>query len=258
MTFSIITVVFNNIEGLLATAASIDKLDRGSRDLEWLVVDGCSEDGTREWLGSHKPEYRFRWVSEPDNGLYDAMNKGIDLAVGDYLLFMNGGDCFANGQVLTKLDEAILRSDSPALLYGDSEDVDEHGGIHRRKARDVMAILRGMITQHQAMVFSREALGQLRYEYKKYPLSADYALISRLVISHRREKIVRVNFVICRYLLGGLNEQQRVQAIREDYDIRTRILGMSRPKALVYRLAHLLHFGLKKSMPSLMRRVRYG
>ncbi|MEJ1999753.1 MAG: glycosyltransferase [Maritimibacter sp.] len=114
--FTIITVTWNNLAGLKTTAASIAA--QSSADFEWRVVDGASKDQTPDWLATCETPGLI-WISEQDNGLYDAMNKAIDKARGRYLIFMNAGDEFADSDVLARTSDEISRSPAD-VLYGDS------------------------------------------------------------------------------------------------------------------------------------------
>ena len=100
MILSIITVSFNNLDGLTKTTNSI--IEQTFRDFEWIVIDGGSSDGSKEYLIKNS-KYISYWCSEPDNGIYNAMNKGIMKAKGNYLLFMNSGDFLFNKHVLKKV-----------------------------------------------------------------------------------------------------------------------------------------------------------
>ena len=95
MLLSIITVAFRNLAGIVKTHASLAHLAQADDiSFEWIVVDGGSNDGTREYLENLNGIYNLRFVSEPDNGIYDAMNKGIEMAQGKFALFLNSGDIF--------------------------------------------------------------------------------------------------------------------------------------------------------------------
>lgn len=95
MLLSIITVAFRNLAGIVKTHASLAHLAQADViSFEWIVVDGGSNDGTREYLENLNGIYNLRFVSEPDNGIYDAMNKGIEMAQGKFALFLNSGDIF--------------------------------------------------------------------------------------------------------------------------------------------------------------------
>jgi len=97
MKLSIITINYNNCNGLADTIRSVEA--QTLKDFEWIVVDGGSTDGSRDLIEAHADSFSY-WVSEPDNGIYHAMNKGIKEAGGEYLLFLNSGDMLADNQVV--------------------------------------------------------------------------------------------------------------------------------------------------------------
>ena len=94
---SIITINKNNCEGLQRTIDSV--LSQTWHDFEWIVIDGDSTDGSKELIEKYQKHFTY-WCSEPDKGIYNAMNKGITASKGEYLIFMNSGDCFYNEMVL--------------------------------------------------------------------------------------------------------------------------------------------------------------
>ncbi|STH36395.1 glycosyl transferase family protein [Escherichia coli] len=95
MLLSVVTVAFRNVDGVVKTWRSLAHLANDpSLTFEWIVVDGGSNDGTAEFLEKRNGQYHLRYVSEPDKGLYDAMNKGIRMAQGKFVLFLNSGDSF--------------------------------------------------------------------------------------------------------------------------------------------------------------------
>ncbi|MGM9777448.1 MAG: glycosyltransferase family 2 protein [Prevotella sp.] len=112
MKLSIITVNLNNLEGLKKTYESV--VCQTFTDYEWLVIDGGSTDGSREFIEEHNDKFAY-WCSEPDKGIYNAMNKGIVRAKGEYLNFMNSGDCFACEETLTGVFGKLRTAD---ILYG--------------------------------------------------------------------------------------------------------------------------------------------
>lgn len=111
-TLSIITVNFNNRDGLQKTIDSV--VAQSFRDFEWIVIDGGSTDGSRELLEQYAGHFSY-WVSEPDKGIYNAMNKGIKVAVGKYLLFLNSGDWLADEDALRDVFDVSRTAD---ILYG--------------------------------------------------------------------------------------------------------------------------------------------
>lgn len=110
---SIITINYNDKNGLTKTIESV--VNQTLSDFEFIVIDGNSSDGSKEVIEDYKNQISY-WVSEPDSGIYNAMNKGIRAAKGDYVLFMNSGDCFLDETILSKCDK--LLNDNFDIYYG--------------------------------------------------------------------------------------------------------------------------------------------
>ena len=113
MTLSIITINYNNLEGLKKTIESV--CSQTYRDYEWIVIDGGSTDGSRELIEENKSHIHY-WVSEPDNGIYHAMNKGIAQAKGDYCQFLNSGDYYIAPNTL---QQVFSHDELADVNYGD-------------------------------------------------------------------------------------------------------------------------------------------
>lgn len=205
-TFSIITITLNNLEGLRKTHNSIKNLRED--DFEWIIIDGASTDGTIKFLN----DLNIPHISESDKGLYDAMNKGIDNAHGDYLIFMNAGDCFANADALS----AINTSHTLDFIYGDALEVLEGQQI-TKKSRAHDKITQGMITHHQSMIYRRDAIGDQRYNLT-YKIAADYDFTYRFI--KRVKNIAYHPAPICIFESGGLSERNAAQGRKEQYKIR--------------------------------------
>lgn len=116
MKLSIITINYNNCAGLEKTSQSI--LSLNYNDFEWIIIDGGSTDGSKELIESLVEETNLTfWCSEKDNGIYNAMNKGIQHSNGDYLIFMNSGDCFFSSDILNKVFNKGIKAD---IIYGNA------------------------------------------------------------------------------------------------------------------------------------------
>lgn len=117
-TLSIITINRNNAVGLDKTIQSV--LSSTMTDYEYIVVDGDSEDDSVDVIRKYESKYsgRFKWISEPDKGIYNAMNKGIEMASGKYLQFLNSGDCLVSDTVIQRMVDALKENDYPSILYG--------------------------------------------------------------------------------------------------------------------------------------------
>src|SRR5688500_16281265 len=113
---SIITINFNNKPGLEQTIRSVQA--QNSDQIEYLIIDGNSTDGSRELIETNNEIVNY-WVSEPDNGIYDAMNKGIKQATGDYLMFLNSGDYLLEHSTIQNCFDFIEKNPGAEIYYGD-------------------------------------------------------------------------------------------------------------------------------------------
>jgi glycosyltransferase involved in cell wall biosynthesis len=118
MTLSIITINRNNAIGLEKTMRSV--ICQKCKDFEYIVIDGASTDGSKSVIQRFAQEHErtIKWVSEPDNGIYNAMNKGIGIASGEYVQFLNSGDLLASDDVTERMYESLKNNDIPSILYG--------------------------------------------------------------------------------------------------------------------------------------------
>lgn len=241
---SIITVTLNNLDGLKRTGISIQSQDFSS--LEWIVVDGNSSDGTKEFLAKTDAN----WISEPDRGLYDAMNKGTQRIRGEYVIFMNAGDQFHDSQILTKIAGEIHKGAD--FIYGDCLEVGENGK-HFRKARFHAHGKRGMFASHQAMVYRANLLKDLRYD-ETYGISADYDFTCRFL-----QKAGTISYIpapLCRFETGGISQQKPLKGRAEQFRIRKKLkLVNPLTNALIFAGQSVL-WNLRQSLPCLYWRVR--
>ena len=134
MNLSIITINRNNAAGWKKTMNSV--AIQNCKDFEYIVVDGDSSDGSVEVIRELESSFgdKLKWVSEPDKGIYNAMNKGIKMASGDYLQFLNSGDCLASENVICQMFEALISNGSPTILYGNMLKDIKGGGLRRDRS----------------------------------------------------------------------------------------------------------------------------
>lgn len=208
MLLSVITVCFNDRPNLARTLESIKS--QGNQEFEWVVIDGGSTDGTIEMLERAKMP-QLKWVSQPDSGIYDAMNKGARLATGDYVYFLNAGDCFYSPEVLTRLAE-VLKSRRPDFLYGKVKCVGN--GIEYLKGHQISIaeFKLGMPICHQAALYRRDRLPPKPYD-DRFTLIADYILTRNLM---RNSNYVEFfDDLIAIYDLGGVSSRQHFLILSE-------------------------------------------
>lgn len=150
--FSIITVTYNAEKVLEDTIQSI--VTQSYKNVEYIIVDGGSTDGTLAIVNKYR-EHIHTVVSEPDKGLYDAMNKGIKLATGDYLCFLNAGDGLHEDDTLLQIAHSLTRTILPDVIYGETDIVDSEGHFlykRRLSAPETLhwkSFKKGMLVCHQ-------------------------------------------------------------------------------------------------------------
>lgn len=223
--FSIITITFNAAGVIEPTLKSV--LEQTYSNYEYLLIDGGSTDGTVEKAKASGIEFAHI-VSERDNGLYDAMNKGMKLASGDYLCFLNAGDSFYSPQTLqTIADTASGEEELPHVLYGETAEVDEARNfvrMRRLKAPDKLtwrSFKDGMLVCHQAF-YARRDIAPL-YDLK-YRLSADVDWCIRVMKAS--SKLVKVDAVVVNYLQNGLSLKHHRASLVERFRIMSRHYGL--------------------------------
>lgn len=202
MKLSIITVNLNNREGLQRTIDSV--VCQTFRDFEWIVIDGDSTDGSRELIEQYADHFAY-WVSEPDKGIYNAMNKGIRAAYGEYLQFLNSGDCLKE---ITTLDKVFLKSITGDIIYGDcavrvsDTKLDE---IHYKPTFSLKLLLDGSIN-HQSSFIKRELLLDEPYD-ESLRIVSDRKFFIRKALEGK--SFVHINHIIATFDTTGISSTQR-------------------------------------------------
>ena len=167
---TIITINYNNREGLLKTIESV--ISQTFKDYEWIVIDGGSHDGSRELIERYSDHFSY-WVSEPDNGVYHAMNKGIRLAKGEYLQFLNSGDWFFDE---TSLERCFRHSFTSDIVYGDLCFVKQDGGMKKSHFPNPLTLryFYRFSLGHNASFIKRELLQEDLYD-ERFRIVSDWA-----------------------------------------------------------------------------------
>lgn len=218
---SVITVVYNNVNDIERTLLSV--LNQTYKEIEYIVIDGQSTDGTLPIIESYKDRIT-KIISEKDNGIYDAMNKGLATATGDYVLFMNSADEFYAPDTVANVFATAIDAD---IYYGETEMIDATGknlGRRRHKAPANFtwkSFKYGMSVSHQAIYIKRSLTG---YYDAKYKLSADIDWILRA--AKKAKIIVNVNQYVAKYQVGGMSKLKHRQSLAERFDIMKRYYGL--------------------------------
>ncbi|MFA9462619.1 glycosyltransferase [Thiohalorhabdus methylotrophus] len=168
---TIITINYNDYNNLLKTAQSIEPL---LKNFEWVVVDGNSTDGSVEFLNKYGDYENVVIKSEKDSGIYDAMNKGVDLSNNEFLLFLNSGDTLQRDSI-QKIDDAIENYYFDIFVFGiDISDSSGKLGAHRKVTDDLDKLKCYPSIPHQSAIISKDCLIKNDYFDLSYPLAADY------------------------------------------------------------------------------------
>ncbi|WP_214072046.1 glycosyltransferase family 2 protein [Mucilaginibacter sp. dw_454] len=218
---SVITVVYNNAVDIERTLLSVFK--QTYPHIEYVVVDGGSTDGTLQIIEKYKDKIA-KLISEKDKGIYDAMNKGLTLATGDYVLFMNSADEFYSADTVSSVFAAAPDAD---IYYGETEMIGANGenlGRRRHQAPENFTwrdFRYGMSISHQAIYIKRSLVKS--YD-PKYQLSADIDWI--LDAAKKAKIIVNVHQYVAKYQVGGMSKHKHRQSLLERFDIMKRHYGL--------------------------------
>lgn len=222
---SVITITFNNYNGLLKTLDLL-KSDKYTDRLDIVIVDGGSSDETPEFLKTQT--CTANWVSEPDKGIYDAMNKGLDMATGKYVWFLNAGDYAYSTQALESILSTLEKE--PDALYGETMLVDAEGheiGTRTEKTTRKLSgtltwrsFAMGMTVGHQAFIIKRSLA--LHYDTGLKHVSDIDWMIRCL---KRCEIILNMNMVIASFTLEGHSTLNRKASNRERYGVLMKHYG---------------------------------
>ncbi|HEX9758730.1 MAG TPA: glycosyltransferase family 2 protein [Nitrospiria bacterium] len=246
--FSVITVCKDDLKNLKRTYHDLQA--QTFPDLEWIVIDGESKDGTVAFLEDLNLSNAI-WESSPDLGLYDAMNKGISKAQGEFLIFLNAGDCFASEETLIRLKERVRNASDFDLIYGDAIIVFENGEELFEKARGPSYFRYGQPIYHQAILYRRESIGSIRFQFEKFKIAADYAFALELIAQGR--EALHIPVPVCRFFLGGISSKNTFQILKEVWIAQRDILHVSLGTRLMSYMIHLGSMISKERVPWLFR-----
>jgi glycosyltransferase involved in cell wall biosynthesis len=224
--FSIITVTYNAEKVLEDTIQSV--IFQTYRNVEYIIVDGASKDHTLEIVNKYHNRIN-KVISEPDKGLYDAMNKGIQLATGDYLCFLNAGDKFHDSETLQKVVHTLKGQELPDVIYGETAIVDEEGHfLHMRRLSapahlNWKSFKQGMLVCHQAFFANRELAINHLYDLQ-YHFSADFDWCIRIM--KKAKCLHNTRLTLIDYLNEGMTTKNHKASLKERFCIMAKHYGL--------------------------------
>ncbi len=219
---SIITVVYNAVNLLEKTIANV--LNQSYPHIEYLIIDGGSTDGTLELITKHDHDIAY-WVSEPDQGLYDAMNKGIKAATGDYLWFINAGDLI----YLPDVTERIFSGSPPwaDVYYGDTMLVNSNYqeiGLRRLRPPKKLSwksFQKGMLVCHQSILVKRSIADAYDLNYQH---SADFDWVIKAL--KKADHIYNTKMILAAFLDGGQSKHNIRSSLQERFHSMKKHYGL--------------------------------
>jgi len=201
MKLSIITVVYNNKIGLENTIQSI--IAQNNKDYEYIVIDGKSTDGTLDIITKYE-DHITTWISEKDAGIYDAMNKGIKLAQGEYIYFLNSGDILYDDKVLDNVINYILTFKADIYCGNIDKIYDNFSIIHTAKDYDLK---KGMMPPHQGTFVSRDYI-QTNLFNTKYKSSGDFEFFCK---AQKFKQIISCfDLLVAKMPSGGMSSNKKL------------------------------------------------
>jgi len=224
--FSIITVTYNaeaTVERTIRSVMSQTALEQ----IEYIIIDGASSDNTLNIINNFQFSiFNFQLISEADSGLYEAMNKGLQRATGDYVWFLNAGDTLHDNNTVAQLASLISLHSSPDILYGETDIVDSHGNFiaHRRlkapKNLNWKSFRMGMLVSHQSFVVKREIVPLYDLQYR-YSADVDWCICCMKAA----RTIQNTHLILSNYLNEGLTTANRKASLKERFAIMVKYYG---------------------------------
>lgn len=215
MKLSIITINRNNAIGLEKTIKSVAA--QTYKELEYIIIDGASTDGSVEVIKTHESEFaHLEWVSEPDKGIYNAMNKGLRMATGDYIQILNSADCLASEDVTERMLAALEKLDKPSILYGNMVKCfpDGHRVVDKSFMGNEITMLgmyRGTLN-HDPAYIQRSLLEKYGYYDENLKIVSDWKwYLQAIVLGGEKPEYVDLNVTL--FDMTGISENANSKAM---------------------------------------------
>lgn len=223
-TLSIITVTYNAEQVLETTLQSV--ISQTYHHIEYILIDGASKDRTLAIAEKYRDRIQLL-ISEPDRGLYDAMNKGIALATGEYVCFLNAGDSFHQDDTLQQMMQSIKGRELPDVLYGETALVDSKGHFLRMRRLSAPEVLtwksfrQGMLVCHQAFIARRTLMQPYNLSYR---YSADFDWCIHIL--KKAKTVHNTHLTLIDYQDEGMTTQNRKASLMERFRIMVHHYGL--------------------------------
>jgi glycosyltransferase involved in cell wall biosynthesis len=194
---SIVTVSFNAINAIENTILSV--INQTYPNIEYIIIDGGSTDGTVDIIKKYDNKISY-WISEPDNGIYDAMNKAIEKATGEWINFMNAGDIFYSDTIVQELANTNIFNNKNTIIYGNR--IVNTSGVMKEQVSRIKTIKHSMDIFHQS-IFTYTSLHKEHLFNTSYQIAGDYDFLYKMI--NNNINFIKVNMNICIFLYGGIS-----------------------------------------------------
>ena len=237
MKISMITVCYNSVQTVRDALESVWRQKRNGIEIEYVLVDGKSKDNTVEIVKDFErkvtgtPGFEFRWISEKDAGLYDAMNKGMKMTTGDVVGILNADDMMAADDVLLKVAERFEKQPDLEFLYSDVRFVDESARLAKLHETDTRRYICPIIWQpwmltfgyappHPGMYIRKSCFEKWGYYKYEYRIGADYEMTIRFTRKHKAKRAYMRKCAVAMRLGGSSTEKGNVGSfVGNNYDV---------------------------------------
>lgn len=261
---SIITIAYNVVDSIERTIKSV--VNQNYENKEYIIIDGGSEDGTVDIIKKYNDNITY-WVSEPDGGIYPAMNKGILKASGDYLIFMNAGDYFVSNNSISSLTSYF--KDENKIVYGYIiklyKNLKSYGRPLRKINPDAVDFILWGI-DHQAAFIKKELFDKYGLYDTTYRLASDWFFFMNVAGIHK-EKIIYVDKPIAYFSMDGVSTKSKEKYIKEMDEILLSIFGTYYPfmcelaeyrkSSLIRRLLNIRLYIKKNGIGEKLRAIQH-
>jgi len=247
--FSIVTVTYNASGYINKTLNSI--LSQSRCLYEVIVIDGASTDGTIEKINAHEIDVDVL-VSEPDRGIYDAMNKAVKVATGDYIIFMNAGDCFYDENTLSDVYDFL--SKNPVDLYaGSTRVVYSNGAFKEKKTQPINSDSYYTPVCHQSLYAKTELMKKMPFDFKNYKIAADFDFMMKVVNANGHSFLTELP--LSQVTANGVSDISRIKVWREYESIYRKYNTFGFLDWLYYRNKILVQY-LKMGVKNIIKKIK--
>lgn len=252
---SVITVVLNGESYLEKTIQSI--INQKYPNIEYIIIDGGSNDKSIDIIKKYDDCIDY-WVSESDKGLYDAMNKGLSVSRGKYVIFINSGDMIYNENIFTDIVKVIneIKDIDFDFIYGDTIEMNDKGDLLYKKKRSHKTIWYGMFTHHQSMIYSMNIIREKSIFYDtNLKIAGDYKFTAEFLKNSKN--ILSLDFPISIFMQNGISAKLSKLGAMEYKTVRSKILDVPNILNNMILLFQIFMLNLRENFPDLYKKIRY-